>query len=257
MNQYLVKPIMMKQIYPMMISDSIMSDLSGFDVPWNLLQIEDALNLGYYQHSAQKLISPMLYDMTSNMDSVEIIPLTEIQRLQVAGLIFNIFNRKWTRLWNAFTIQYNPISNYDMTENETIEDENANIKTDTGNITNVIDTDTTQTGTVSNSGTNSQNNSVYGFNSSSSVNSDSTAGTDSNTRIDNLAGTTDTTDTETHNLTINDSGTRNSERTLTRSGNIGVTTSQQMLNSEIELWQWNFFKMVFDDIDSILCLDIY
>ena len=45
-------------------------------------------------------------------------------------------------------------------------------------------------------------------------------------------------------------------RQLTRSGNIGVTTSQQMLQSEIDLRQWDFYNMMMDDIDSIMCLDV-
>ena len=45
-------------------------------------------------------------------------------------------------------------------------------------------------------------------------------------------------------------------RKLTRSGNIGVTTSQQMLQSEIELRQWNFYKMIMEDIDDVMCLSI-
>lgn len=50
-----------------------------------------------------------------------------------------------------------------------------------------------------------------------------------------------------------DSGTR----TLTRSGNIGVTTSQQMAQSEIDLWQWNFVESIYKDVDSVLTLSIY
>ena len=53
-----------------------------------------------------------------------------------------------------------------------------------------------------------------------------------------------------------DTSTRN--YTLERSGNIGVTTSQQMIESERELWLWNFFyKIVFPDVDRILTIDIY
>ena len=47
------------------------------------------------------------------------------------------------------------------------------------------------------------------------------------------------------------------ERVLTRKGNIGVTTTQQMAQSEIDLWRWNFFRSVFSDIDSVLTLKIY
>ena len=47
-------------------------------------------------------------------------------------------------------------------------------------------------------------------------------------------------------------------RSLERHGNIGVTTSQQMLQSEHELWLWNFFfDVVFPDLDKILCLYVY
>ena len=44
------------------------------------------------------------------------------------------------------------------------------------------------------------------------------------------------------------------KRKLTRSGNIGVTTSQQMLQSEIDLRQYNFFEQLFNDVDEVMCL---
>lgn len=56
------------------------------------------------------------------------------------------------------------------------------------------------------------------------------------------------------------SGTDTTERnyTLTRSGNIGVTTSQQMIESERKLWMWDYFKeVVFPDINRVLTLSIY
>ena len=41
-------------------------------------------------------------------------------------------------------------------------------------------------------------------------------------------------------------------------GNIGVTTRQQRIQSEHELWKWNFFNdIVFPDIDRVLTLMIY
>lgn len=43
-------------------------------------------------------------------------------------------------------------------------------------------------------------------------------------------------------------------RRLSRSGNIGVTTSQQMLQSEIDLRQWEFYEMLMNDIDEVMCL---
>ena len=47
------------------------------------------------------------------------------------------------------------------------------------------------------------------------------------------------------------------KRKLTRNGNIGVTTSQQMLTSELELREYNFFNNILNDIDSVICLSVY
>lgn len=45
---------------------------------------------------------------------------------------------------------------------------------------------------------------------------------------------------------------------LTRSGNIGVTTSQQMIESERNLYLWNFFQnIVFKDLAKMMTLSIY
>ena len=72
-----------------------------------------------------------------------------------------------------------------------------------------------------------QNNGVYGFNSNVAVPS----GTGHDEYIDNTE--------------------------LTRSGNIGVTTSQQMIQSERDLWVWKFFEQVFQDVDTVLSIDVY
>ena len=46
-------------------------------------------------------------------------------------------------------------------------------------------------------------------------------------------------------------------RELIRKGNIGVTTSQQMINSELELREYNLIDTIYSDIDSVLTLKIY
>ena len=82
-------------------------------------------------------------------------------------------------------------------------------------------------------------NDVYGFNSSNSVPS-------SQTTTDGASLNNEETNKET--------GTRG----LTRHGNIGVTTSQQMLQSEIDLRsKFNFTNHLFDDVDTMLCLLVY
>ena len=47
------------------------------------------------------------------------------------------------------------------------------------------------------------------------------------------------------------------KRELTRSGNIGATTSQQMLESELQLRKYNFYEELFKDVNSVVTLSIY
>ena len=47
------------------------------------------------------------------------------------------------------------------------------------------------------------------------------------------------------------------ERTLRRHGNIGVTTSQQMLQSEIDLRKWNYYDNLYIDMDRVLTSAYY
>ena len=93
------------------------------------------------------------------------------------------------------------------------------------------------------------NNQLWGFNSTDSVNSDKQTGDTTRDVESTIDNTHKNTDRETKDIT--------SDRTLKRSGNIGVTTSQQMIESERQLWLWNFFESVFSDIDKILVLKIY
>ena len=115
--------------------------------------------------------------------------------------------------------------------------------------------------------------SVYGFNSSDPVPSAKTETELKNKSTESQSGTyetekkvegcliDETSQTGTFTTETTKSGTYKSETVydtkLTRSGNIGVTTSQQMIQSEIELWQWLFFETVFKDLDQILTLSTY
>lgn len=250
----MTKRLRMMEIFQQMMSDNIMSDLAGFNTPWatDTTINQTYLDYGYYSNSANKLAAPIVTDLLNDDGSI-----SENNRTILAGIIFTMFNQKWKHLWTINGVEYNPIQNYDMTETESIDTDTTDNTTNTGTITNVTDSDSTQTGTVADNGNTSENVGVYGFNSDSSVGTDTSTGTVTNTRTDNLSGTNDTTETETRNTATSNIGNRAVDRELRRSGNIGVTTSQQMIESEIELWKWNFFKSVFADIDSVCCLDVY
>lgn len=215
--------------------DGIFTDLNEFDVPWKTGEETDAdliknLNMAYHgSHSGDKNISPIVHKFLTSED-------TET-RAKLAGIIYTMFGDKWSKLWDAFSVEYNPIENYSMTEHEERDDVTTREGSDT----------LTMTGTDTDVLSGSTENEVSAFNSSGY--SDNTQNTQDSTNTE----TRNMTDTTTHDTT----DTLDGERTLTRSGNIGVTTSQQMLQSEIELRKWLYFNSVFNDIDTILTLSIY
>ena len=88
---------------------------------------------------------------------------------------------------------------------------------------------------------NSSKTKVYGFNSDTPVG-------DNETEV-NTTGDKDKNETTSKT-------TRKGSKTLTREGNIGVTTSMQMLTQEIEGRQYDFWENVFADIDRLLCFMI-
>lgn len=303
-------------MYPTMISegDGIFTDLQSQNVPWRDHDIANILNYGYYLNSAQKLVSPFVFDVKDFPNGVpDGTPLTQAQRTIIAQTVYQMFIKKWDRLWDLYNIEYNPIHDYNLVENETIEGENeqtvgmtgtdrhdiSRSETDggtdsttttetianTGTDTTVVDGETTDTGTVGVSETTNTERGIYGFNSATDQGSDTEDVTHNSTETRNLAGTNDTTTTETKNLQTTDnttesrtrnlthsatnsdvqtrnlqdetSGSHNSTRELQKSGNIGFNKPQEMLTAELELWQWNFFKSVFEDIDTVLTMCIY
>ena len=205
------------------LGNGIFLDLQSYNVPWKDENINASLDMLYYSKSGDKKVSSLVRRFIIDDE------LPEQNQDSIAEAAFTLFQSKWDKLYSTLFVEYNPIENYRMTESESIDRDSA--------------TSGTNTGTISDVGSNSNNAGLYGFNSSQSVPSDTVSGSDQSTQTQNLA-----------NSQTVDEGI---ERTMTRSGNIGVTTSQQLLQSEIELWEWNFFEQVFRDLDSVLTLKIY
>ena len=160
------------------------------------------------------------------------------------------FASKWKHIWDALNTTYNPLENYSMLEERTPDITKERTLDTTDERTPNITKTTNGTGTTS---TDSQTG-IFGFNSASSNPSETIDGNQTDTITDRTETETGT-DTSTQSGTITD--TETGTETLERSGNIGVTTSQQMLQSEFEVRKYDFYKEIYKDIDSILCLKIY
>ena len=229
----------------------IFSLLQSLDVPWQEGSIATSLDLLYHgNRSGFKNVAPLIYHLVDEDNE-----LSTANATKLATAIFNLYNDNWGKEFDTLIAQYNPIENYNMVEQMT-NDITSILYGHQNQRTNNLSDAKTGTETTAPNLTNTETNKVFGFNSSSAVNDSerSVATTGSSTLTHN------TTDAHTGTQTDTESGTDTHTRNyrLTRSGNIGVTTSQQMLQAERELYVWNFFNdVVFPDIDKILVLPIY
>ena len=246
--------VTMNEAYPNgELGNGIFTDLQELDIPWKEESINDKLDMLYYSRSGDKSVS-RLVSKRLNTDGY----LPSLDRAALASAIFSYYSVKWSKLYDTLSFEYNPIENYRMEEEETINGSNSNTTTDTGTIDRDASNSRTDSGTIEHDGTVSDIvNKVYGFNSSSASNSDTSTDTVDSTETHDLTFSETVDETETHNLSYGTEGESETTRGLTRAGNIGVTTSQQMIESERALWDWNYFNVIFSDIDSFCCLDIY
>lgn len=134
---------------------------------------------------------------------------------------FNVKYRTFEKWINAANTEYKPLENYSMTEKFT-DTGNANF-----NNNSTMTTGRTITGDVS----------AFDSSGYSPSTKDTTSGNDTN----NSNGTSGNTNV----------------REGSRTGNIGVTTSQQMLQSEYDIAAWNVYEHVADMFVSDFCLTVY
>lgn len=150
----------------------------------------------------------------------------EFVKLVKSHLLLNSY--KYSGLYKTTLLEYNPIENYSMSESGT--------DTRTPNITT---TDSMNVGEQNNSTTSTDSVSPY----------DTQTFTDSNKTI-----VTENNGARVDSNTRTETGTETTKHDFKRSGNIGVTTSQQMLESERKVVNFTFLKIVFNNIIDDTCI---
>lgn len=231
-----METLTLNSVYPEWVTKGIFSYLNALEVPWKNDVSGNQLDIIYHgSRSGNKIIGSLIENYLDNNT------VSDDNKIIIAQAIYTIYIKNWNALYKTLSLEYNPIENYSMTETENVQDTHKGTLESNGNNTNTY-TETTLVNDTS-------NNQLWGFNSTDSVNSDKQTGDTTRDVESTMDNTHKNTDRETKDIT--------SDRTLKRSGNIGVTTSQQMIESERQLWLWNFFESVFSDIDKILVLKIY
>lgn len=162
---------------------------------------------------------------------------------------------KWVK---ALDLEYNPIENYDRIE-DTTDSFIRNKKTDDdiqGTNTNSGNSNSQSAETIVDDGEGTNNNTrelkKAAFDSPTYANyeqeTDATMSTNDNTRTDNASSNEQHIDTATNasQRDIQEAESTKNTKTSHIHGNIGVTTSQQMLESELKLARFNLYDQITD-----------
>ena len=205
---------------------------------------------------------------------------------EIKSICENVYSTnayKYDHLYGTTVAEYDPIENYHMVESGTDTEEygengshvqgqqvNSSSNTNTmGSQTNGR-SETTNTGSQTSSDDTTTVKSVQPFNSQSlvqaekdEVENDTTTGArqDSLTGSDTIGGRTDSGSATITSGQRNDTdaltGTKETTHEFSRSGNVGVTTSQQMLESERQLAMFNFYAVVATDLIRKIAIVLY
>ena len=268
----------LKQIFENWKLSAVFAVLNTKAVPWAQTVNAAPLDLDYVGNfSGRKIVSNLVESLLGEDDDAT---LTPADLSMLCDIIVALYGTKWSKLWDTMAFDYNPIENYSMVETMTNDEtvtEYGKTHTRTDNLqhqrTDNLQHAKTGTETETPNTRTSEDKSAYGFNSVEAVPTDereiANTGTnqmtyntqDADTGTQTEADTGTQTDAHTGTQTEADTGSDTSTRNyrLTRAGNIGVTTSQQMVESERELWRmWDFFRsIVYPDIDRVLTIEIY
>lgn len=213
-----------------------------------------------------------------------------IQTLRPALRVWSLTNAYyWKKLWETLYYEYNPIwnkdANYEEEEHFTRDLEDAYSET-TGSETDgrYEDEETgTKGATVTESGT--KNTTTSGNKNSTTTDSissynvngfqernkssytETSSGTENVTTSDNSQLSENTTDVQdgtyhedfsgTKGSTNDATGTTDTLRKRREYGNIGVTTSQQMIQAERDLAAFNWYDMVCDSFIAEFCINVF
>ena len=205
-----------------------------------------------------------------------------ITLLTVACVIALYKSKEWqyNKLFDSLSLIYEPLNNYDRTETETVITDStldttvtqgAQTNTTSGNVKigarSDKNTTTNNVGARNDSNTNvlsvspsDEKDTFYG--KEKNENNIQVGQQSTNTDSTNSIGEQNTTNSATDNIgerndSKKDVGNVVADRTLRTKGNIGVTTSQQMLQSEREVAYFELIKIIAHDTVNAICSGLW
>lgn len=164
----------------------------------------------------------------------------------------NKYQINWKKLYDTTVLEYNPIENYDRVENwaDTDDETSTSARDNTRNTTNSVKS--TSTNKIMNSVNVTDQNTAFNAGLADHAKQITDGDTTENGTITNTE-----TGKNTENENVNGGRTGKHTRTGRAHGNIGVTTSQQMIQSERDLVVFNLYDVIAESFIENFCLMIY
>jgi len=227
-------------------------------MPWaNAENVDNSvLDIAYFgNHSGGKFCAPLVKLLINNEG---VIP--SAARVTIAKILISKYLNNWNHLWETNVAVYSPIHNYDMHEERDLATTDDNVETTDGELSRTGTEGLTHGMVESTQHGRTEDNVNYKYGLNTTVyqqnRSDENVSTEGGTTVTTDSGTDTTTrnlvDSTDQKVTEDNEGTEHEE--THRYGNIGVTTTQKLLQEERNLWLWNFFDEVFNDLDKELAL---
>ena len=227
-------------------------------MPWaNAENVDNSvLDIAYFgNHSGGKFCAPLVKLL---IDDDGVIPTAA--RVTIAKILISKYLTNWNNLWETNVAVYSPIHNYDMYEERDLATTDDNVETTDGELSRTGTEGLTHGMVESTQHGRTEDNVNYKYGLNTTVyqqnRSDENVSTEGGTTTTTDSGTDTTTrnlvDSTDQTVTEDNEGTEHEE--THRYGNIGVTTTQKLLQEERNLWLWNFFDEVFNDLDKELAL---
>ena len=256
-----------------MITYSQMIDVRGaISVPvgLNLPYLDDYINTPL---DTQEIIKAKYGDYVLDIDTDDINESLSYYDGMYRGLFF-YNDYKYRTMYNTIIQNYNPIENYDRIEETTVNGENSNKvngKTSTQSTANVNGNTTSNT----NNPSIIQNVGGVSVDTTEQTTTFDDSGFKDKSHIENVTGSqTNTTSydkdttsqsassnvTEFDEVKLNEDTTNGTSKIVTTSrvhGNVGVTTSAQMLSAERQLALFSFYEVIIKDFIEVACKLVY
>lgn len=207
------------------------------------------------------------------LDELEILyPKPETMKL-VIGIWSNKELKVWQKLYDTTILDYNPIWNKDSyVENSNTETRNLqNINTETMNLQDVNTETRNLTGTnngsatATNTGSDITKNYVFGYNETGKAQQNESevllgsgnTSTNNNSATDSGTITNSGNNSGTIGNNENNTGTIGNEYNSREYGNIGVTTTQQMIKQERDIDKFNIIDYIINSFKQRFCIQIW